>query len=188
MITRLAAILLLLSFYAKAQKTPAPKTEFLKGYVVNDKGDTIRGEVKYNPKKEQDCYNKVILKDESGAQKTYKPKKAKAYGFNGQHFVGMEFENELRYYRVMATGELNVYKMMYEMISMNQPVIGSVYFISHKGDKELKEIKEGKFKKQMADYMKDNTDFLDNYEDGKDFNAESAIEVINQYNAWKASH
>ena len=76
---------------------------------------------------------------------------------------------------------------MYEMISMNQPVIGSVYYISNKDDKKLKEVKEGKFKKQMADWMKDNPEFLNNYDEDKEFNAESAAEVIKQYNGWKAS-
>ncbi len=172
----------------KTQKAPAPKPEFYKGYVVTDKGDTIRGEVKYNPKKEQDCYSKVAFKDENGVMKNYKPKKAVAYGFNGQHYVAMEFDGEMKYYQVLSSGELMLYKMMYEMISMNQLVMGSVYYIAHKGDKSLKEVKESKFKKQMAEYMKDNPEILEGYDDGKDFNAESAIEVVRQYNTWKASH
>lgn len=193
---RLAFLMLLLSALMQAQKeekapktpkTPAPKAEYFKGYVVNEKGDTIRGEVKYNPKKEQDCFSKVIFRDETGAQKNYKPKKAKAYGFNGQHYVAMEFEGEPKYYRVLVSGDINMYEMMYEMISMNQPVVGSVYYVSHKDDKHLKEIKESKFKKQMTDYMKDHPEVLDGYEDGKEFNAESAIAVIRQYNAWKAT-
>ena len=40
----------------------------------------------------------------------------------------------------------------------------------------------------MADWMKDNPEFLNNYDEGKEFNAESAAEVIRQYNSWKASH
>lgn len=188
MITRLAALLIVFSFCAKAQKTPAPKIVFLPGYIVTDKGDTLKGEVKYNPKKEQDCYSKVFFKDNTGVQKNYKPKKAKSYGFDGKHFTAMEFENEMKYYQVLASGEINLYKMMYEMISMNQPVIGAVYFISHKDDKNVKELKESKFKKQMGEWMKDNTEFLNNYDDDKDFNADSAIEVIKQYNAWKAAN
>lgn len=187
MITRLAVLMLLFSFGAIAQKN-APKIVFLKGYMVNEKGDTLKGEVKFNPKKEQDCYNKVFFKDATGVQKNYKPKKIKAYGFEDQHFVAMEFENELKYYRVLTSGDIYFYKIMYEMISMNQPVIGSVYYISHKNDKNLKEVKEGKFKKQMADWMKDNPEFLNNYDEDKEFNAESAAEVIKQYNGWKASH
>lgn len=186
MTIRLAVLLFLFSICASAQKKETPKIVFLPGYIVNEKGDTLKGEVKYNPKKEQDCYSKVFFKDQAGTQKNYKPKKVKAYGFDGKHFMAMEFENELKYYRVLTTGSINFYKIMYEMISMNQPVIGAVYYISHKDDSKLKEVKEGKFKKQMTEWMKDNTEFLNNYEDEKEFNVESATEVIRQYNAWKA--
>lgn len=176
-----ALFISLTSYTAQAQIT------FIKGYLVNEKGDTLRGEVKYNPKKEQDCYNKVFFKDETGAQKNYKPgKKAKAYGFNDQNFVAMEFENEMKFYRVLATGEINLYKMMYEVISMNEPILGGEYFISHKKEEtKLTAVKEGKFKKQMTEWMKENPEFIEGYEDEKNLNAENATEVIKKYNAWK---
>ncbi len=159
---------------------------FVKGYVVNEKGDTLKGEVKYNPKKEQDCYNKVYFKDATGAIKNYKPKKSKAYGFNERHFAAMDFEGEMKYYQVLAIGEINMYKIMYEMISMNQPILGAEYFISHKKDPaNLTSVKQGKFKKQMTDWMKDHPDFINDFDDDKDFDSDTAIEVIKKYNAWK---
>lgn len=164
------------------------QAKFVKGYLVNDKGDTLRGEVKYNPKKEQDCYNKVYFKDASGAIKNYKPKKAKAYGFEEQHFVAMDFEGEMKYYRVLAVGEINLYRMAYEEIRMNQPILGGGYYLAHKGENaKLTEVKEERFKKQMTEWMKDNTEFLADYEDSRDFNAGNAAEVIRKYNAWKAA-
>lgn len=164
------------------------QAKFVKGYLVNDKGDTLQGEVKYNPKKEQDCYNKVYFKDATGAIKNYKPKKAKAYGFDDQNFVAMDFEGELKFYRVLAAGEINLYRMAYEEIRMNQPILGGGYYLGHKGDyTKLTEVKEERFKKQMNDWMKDNPEFLNDYEDTKDFNAENAAAVIRKYNAWKAT-
>ncbi|MES2679286.1 MAG: hypothetical protein V4635_05345 [Bacteroidota bacterium] len=178
----LALFMSLNAFYATAQKVT-----FEKGYVVNDKGDTLRGEIKFNPKKEQDCYSKVVFKDESGALKNYKPNKAKAYGFNDQRYVAMEFEGEPKFLRVLAEGEINLYKMMFEDISMNKEVVAGEYFVSHKADdKKRTAVKEGKFKKQMTELMKDNTEFINNYEDEKTFNEANAAEVIKKYNAWKA--
>lgn len=179
-----ALIVCFLIFNATAQKI-----SFEKGYIVNEKGDTLRGEVKFNPKKEQDCYNKVFFKDEAGIQKNYKPgKKATAYGFKDQHFIAMDFENEPKFYKILATGEINFYKMLVEEISMNQPVLGGDYFIAHKKDiKDLTAVREGKFKKQMSEWMKDNTEFISDYEDEKTFNEETATEAVKKYNAWKAS-
>lgn len=172
-----------ISFHASAQKVT-----FEKGYLVNEKGDTIRGEIKFNPKKEQDCYSKLVFKDENGVLKNYKPGKASAYGFSDQHFVTRDFEGEPRFLKVLVTGEINLYKMMFEEISMNQPVVGGEYFISrHADEKKMTFVKEGKFKKQMTDWMKDNAEFINNYQDEKEFKEANAVDVIKQYNAWKAS-
>lgn len=162
---------------------------FVKGYLINDKGDTLRGEIKYNPKKEGDCYSKVYFKDANGVIKNYKPKKAKGYGFNDQHFVSMDFEGEPKFYRVLAGGEINFYRMAYEEIRMNQLVLGGEYFISRKDEPDkLTSVKEGRFKKQMTEWMKDNPEFINEFEESKDFNADNAAEVVRKYNAWKASN
>jgi len=181
--------LIAIIFYLSTIYSIAQKATLEKGYIVNEKGDTIKGEVKYNPKKEQDCYSKVFFKDEAGVQKNHKPgKKVKAYGFKDEHYIAMDFENEPKFYRVLAMGEINFYKMMFEEISMNQPVLGGDYFIAHKADeKSLTAVREGKFKKQMLEWMKDNTEFIADYQDEKNLNEESAIIVIKKYNAWKAN-
>lgn len=172
----------LCSYYSNAQKIT-----FERGYVVNQKGDTVRGEIKYNSDKEQDCYSKAILKDGTGALKTYNAKKAKAYGFSDQVYIAMDFEGEPRFYRVLTKGEIIFYKMMIDEIRMNQVVLGGAYFVAHGNDeKNLTNVKEGKFKKQMLDWMKDNTEFVSSYEDEKKFNETKALELVKNYNAWKA--
>ena len=182
-------ILITLCFCLFAFFSLGQKTTFESGYLVTDTGDTLRGEVKYNKKKEQDCYNKVFFKDASGVQKNYKPsKKITAYGFNDQHFVVMDFENEPKFYKVLARGEINLYKMMFEEISMNQPVLGGEYFVVLQSDeKTLLPVKEGRFKRQMFDLMKDNTEFIKDYIDEKSLNENQAAEVIKKYNHWRAS-
>src|SRR3954467_4216646 len=79
---------------------------FVKGYMLNEKGDTLWGEVKTNPKKEHEVYNKFTFKDAMGAQKNCKPNKVKAYGFSGQHFVSMDSDGEPKYFQALARGEI----------------------------------------------------------------------------------
>ena len=159
---------------------------FVTGYIVNAKGDTVKGEVKPNVKKEHEAYIKVVFKDANGVQKTYKPNKIKGYGFNDQNFVGMDLDGELNFYRLLAKGEINFYKLMFEAMHMNEIVYESEYYISHPDNKKMVLVKESKFKKQMLDWMKDNQEFINTYDDDKKFDSEKAIEVIKQYNAWKA--
>lgn len=180
-----SVLVILISFFSFSVTS---QIAFVKGYIVNEKGDTIKGEVKINPKKEQDNYSKVFFKEESGTQKNYKANKVKAYGFDNQNYVAMDYDGELKFYRVLASGSINFYKMMFEITNMNATSYDGEYFISHGENKKLISVKEGKFKKQMTELMKDNTEFISAFEDEKTFNFEKAAEVIKQYNAWKANH
>jgi hypothetical protein len=162
------------------------QTTFVKGYIVNEKGDTVRGEAKVNPKKEIDSYNKIFFKEPSGVQKNYKPNKISAYGVGAEHFRSMDSEGEKKFYKVLATGDINFFKLGYEGLRMNEVVFETEYYISDKDSQELVLVKEGKFKKQMTERMKDNPEFINTYGDDKKFDPEKATEIITQYNSWKA--
>ena len=92
----LAVLLCIYTLLATSQST------MFRGYIVTEKGDTLKGEAKINPKKEIDNYSKVTFKDDSGVQKMYKPLKLKAYGFKDEHYVSMDSEDERKFYRVLA--------------------------------------------------------------------------------------
>lgn len=171
--------ILFLASVATAQIT------FVKGYLVGEKGDTMQGEVKINPKKEHDNYNKVFFKDASGVQKNYKPNKVKAYGYDNNHFVAISHNDEVKFFKRMTNGAIILYKAAFEVVVMNETSFDFEYYLFKEGDKKLTEVKEGKFKKQMMEWMKDNTEFVADYKDEKELNVEAAVEAINKYNAWK---
>jgi hypothetical protein len=179
--TCLAALLFFVFACVSAQ------SGMVKGYLISSKGDTLQGEIKVNPKKEIDLYTKVTFRDANGAQKVYRAGKAKAYGFNDRHFVSITFEEEPGFYEVLAQGEINFYKLGFEELRMNQAVFEVEYYLSKSGENELVLLKESKFKKQMGEWMKDNTEFIETYGEDKKFNYEKALGVIKNYNAWKAN-
>ena len=157
---------------------------FVKGYMINDKGDTLKGEIKMNPKKDFDLYAKVFFKDESGVKKNHKPDKVKGYGFENKHFVSAKYEGEMMFYKVLCNGKIMLYEMMYEMQQMNDIVHKSEYYIANNGDTEFAKLKQNKFKKQLSEYMKDNSELIENADDDKKFEIEKVTELINQYNDW----
>jgi hypothetical protein len=165
-------------FSMKAQQT------YVKGYLVTDKGDTLKGEIKLNPKKEHEAYSKVFFKDQTGVQKGYKPGKTKAYGYDNTHYIAMDSEEEQKFFQVMASGAINLYKLGYEGMRMNEITHEVEDYIAKDDKMEL--VKESKFKKQISDWMKDNPEFINTYEDTKKFDADKAVEIIKQYNSWKA--
>jgi hypothetical protein len=175
-------ISVLVLFISLLTITSNAQIAFVKGYIVNEKGDTLKGEVKINPKKEQDNYSKVFFKDETGTQKSYKPNKVKAYGFDKQHYVAMDYEGEQKFYKALIRGEISLYKMMFEVTNMNAVSYEGEYFISRKDDKKMTSVKEGKFKKQLQEMMSGASGYANEYQDDKSLNEESAVAVISKYN------
>jgi hypothetical protein len=168
-----------LSFLGMAQIT------FVKGYIINDKGDTVRGEVKTNLKKEKDNFLRVAFKSSDGTQKNYKANKIKGYGFDTKHYVAGEHDGEQKFYQRLTIGEILLFKIMFEAINMNVTTFEPEYYIKQKDQTKYTEVKESKFKKQLQEFMKDNPSMANEYEDGKTFNVEKAVEVITKYNATK---
>jgi hypothetical protein len=160
---------------------------FSKGYLVTLKGDTLRGEAKVNPKKEHDNYYKIVFRDANGQQKTYKPEKTSAYGFNDEHYESITEDDEALFYKVLARGTITLYKFMYEGLRMNKPIWVPEYYLRVPDEKKLVLVKENKFKKQISDWIDDNPELLNSFEDNKDFDPGKAAELINNYNAWKAT-
>jgi hypothetical protein len=160
---------------------------FVKGYMINMTGDTLKGEIKMNPKKEFDNFNKVNFKDASGVQKNYKPDKIKGYGFDNKHYVASKFDGEPTFYKVLSSGHVMLYEVMFEMQQMNEISTKSEYYFAKKSDTEFTKLKENKFKKQFGEVMKDNPDILANADEGKKFEIEKVVEIVNQYNDWAKS-
>lgn len=172
---------LFLVAFAQAQNT------FVKGYMINEKGDTLKGEIKLNPKKEIEQYTKLAFKDQNGLVKNFKPLKVKGYGFDQNHFVVLEdSERELKFAKVLASGPISLYKLGFEGLKMNSVVLEFEYYLVsiENNDKEL--MKENKYKRQLNEWMRDNVSFLEADQDKK-FEEKKVIDIINQYNAWKVN-
>lgn len=179
----LGATLLLLSIQLRAQ------TYYEKGYLVNEKGDTLRGEVKLNAKKEFEIYTKVAFRDEKGIQKNHKPEKVSSFGFKDRNFVKMSYGSEDMYYEVICRGEINFYKLVFEAMYANRVELETEYFIQ-RGSKKVQALKSSKFKKIMTEWMEDHPDFINAYEEpeAKKFDEAAAKQVVENYNAWKAAN
>jgi hypothetical protein len=165
------------------------QTYYEKGYLVNEKGDTIRGEIKLNQKKEFEVYTKVTFRDEKGVQKNYKMEKVLAYGFKERNFLKMDYGSEEYFYEVLVHGQISYYKIVFEALYAKTLELETEYFIKKAESKKVNSMKSSKFKKTMTDWMEDHPEFINAYEEpeAKKFDEAKAIEVIKQYNAWKAA-
>lgn len=152
--------------------------------MINMTGDTLKGEIKMNPKKDFDNFNRVSFKDANGVQKNYKPDKVKGYGFENKHFISSKLDGEPTFYKVLSKGNLLLLEVMVEVQQMNEITTKTEYYFAKADESEYTKLKENKFRKQFGEVMKDNPEILSNADEGKKFEIEKVVEIVNHYNDW----
>jgi len=145
-------------------KAPKMAPVMVKGYYLNLKGDTVRGEIQSNPDDPTDFYKGFNFRIGSvGKVAPISTKKAKAYGFENRHFVLVPYDAELDVYiETLAKGRLNFYEYRFNDKKDGEPTVTSSYYIqdtrAEEKDaalKELKMISTKFYKKDLKPYMKD---------------------------------
>ncbi|UPT65980.1 MAG: hypothetical protein M0D57_15960 [Sphingobacteriales bacterium JAD_PAG50586_3] len=186
-----AALLIFASVNVSAQKDDddEPTVSGGQGYVVTNKGDTLKGEVWERDKKtglrfEGDKIKLIISPTE---KKTYAPGKIKLY-YNGENtFESVEFKSEeFTFMQVVDKGELTLYQLDLERDKKGEiEVYETQYYVKktvEKGSTAVR-IKENNFKKDIGLLVKENEDMYDEI-NNKDLVFEDLEKVIKDYNAW----
>lgn len=179
---KLALLALFIPFISFSQQT------LVKGYIVQLNGDTVRGDIKVNPKKEFEMYSKIAFIEPNGMQRMYKADKIKSYAYDGKVFVAVKNDGESMFYKTLSNGAINLYETQYEVLLMNDLKVKNDYFMKKSGSDEYVKIKHGRFKKQLAEEMSDNSKLVKELEENKKLELENMVEVFNQYNTWAKSN
>jgi hypothetical protein len=164
--------------------------EWKKGYVVLNTGDTVKGEVRLNSKKEVDLYTKVQLKISETEKKSYSPEKIKAYGYEDIRFLSRKVGGEPAFLKVLTAGRINIYEYQYELQRGSSIVSETEYFIekTDKPDAEPQKLKMSKFKKIVADLMADHTDLVERVQsEDEEFELTNCLQVVQEYNEWSVN-
>ena len=157
------------------------QAKYYQGYVIMLTGDTLKGEIKKNPKKEYDNFAKAAYRKKEGSEiKTFAPNKIKEYTVDGTTFVSRNIDGEQVFVKRLSKGAVNLYKAQLEVYQMNDIKVKSDYFMEKKSGEFVK-IKSGKFKKQVEEVMSDNETIVKALEDKK-YEYENIVELFNAYN------
>ena len=178
-------LLLVLGAFTAAKAELVWKT----GYVVLNNGDTLKGEIKYNTKKELSLFSKVYFKNAENVQKTYKPDDVKAYGYEDIRFLTRTMDKELVFLKLVSEGQINLFEWQYEVYHGDETLVEKDFYIEKVGGeaKEPEKLKGNKFKKTVSELMADNTELVAriNGEDKK-YEINDMQSVIEEYNNWYA--
>lgn len=166
---------------------------FLEGYYINNKNDTVRGQIQANPNDPTDFYRQfAFLSGKSKKPKMFLAKNTKAYGFEGRHFVMLTYGGEKFFVERLTNGRLAFYEHKFNGKIDGYPAVESVFFIKDlyaEGEKaELKipkKISNKFYKKSLKPYLEDQPVLwteLDKY----NFNKDNIVHTINEFNEFYA--
>lgn len=178
-------LLLVLGTFSAAQAELVWKS----GYVILNSGDTVKGEIKYNTKKELPLFSKVTLKTADNVQKNYKPDQVKEYGYEGVRFLPRTVDKELVFLKLVSAGRINLFEWQYEVYHGDQTLVEKDFYIEKVGSdaKEPEKLKGNKFKKTVSELMADNVELVNRVEnDNKKYEIAEMQSVIEEYNEWYA--
>jgi alpha-L-fucosidase len=159
------------------------------GYVILNSGDTVRGDIKVNTKKELPLFAKVILK-QGETSKTYKPEQVKGYSLDGTQFLTRKLDGEMVFLKVVTSGRILIFEYQFEVYHGDQTVVEKEYYVE-KNDgvsNELVKLKGNKFKRLSVELMSDHSELVAkiNAEDKKMEFAEMQA-YIEEYNSWHSN-
>ena len=153
------------------------------GYVILVSGDSVKGDIHVNTKKELDLFSKVSLKSAT-ATKTYHPEQVKEYGFESEHFVAKKIDGDMQFVKVISEGRINLYELQYEEQRGDDVVVESDYYLE-KNDGTSSPEKIKKFKKEVSEMMSDNSDLVTRVQgDDKKYEITDMQSVVDEYNTW----
>ena len=158
------------------------QASYYKGYVILLTGDTLKGDIKMNPKREFDNFTKASYRKSEGSEiKTFSPKKIKEYHVNGIIYVSRNIEGEQIFMKQLSGGWVNLYEAQVEVYQMNELKIKSDYYMEKVAEAGPIKIKSGRFRKQVEEVMSDNLEIVKALQD-KTYDYENIVEVFNSYN------
>ncbi len=162
-------------------KNTFAQAKYFPGYVIMLTGDTLKGEIKKNPKRDFDNFAKAAFRKKEGSEiKTFNPTKIKEYCVDGITFVSRNIEGEQVFVKRLSKGSVNLYEAQIEVYQMNDIKVKSDYYMEKQAGEFVK-IKSGKFKKQVEEVMSDNVEIVKALADKK-YEYDNIVELFNAYN------
>lgn len=149
------------------------------GSVLLTSGETIKGWIKFKSGEEIKNRLTIILNEQE--KRTYKHSDIVSFETPDASFISYEIAKEGVFLRVLADGAIQLYELQYAFSQGSSDSYKYEMYIRRQGEKDLVAIKQGSWKKQIVEYIADNSAILQQLEKGKIKQDELPV-LIQQYN------
>ncbi len=176
---------------AKKGKDMKMTPEYSKGYYLNQKNDTVRGEIQNNMDNEWDYHTFFMFRAKGGAKGAeMTPKKTKGYGFDNNHYTLLKMDQSDVYIKYLEQGRLNLMEWKYPGTGDDAGKTMSVYFIidtrateaDKTGTNVLTQLNERSHKKILKPFFKDQPILLEQV-DKWFFKIDEVRKAVQEFNA-----
>ena len=177
-----------LFIFSQVKKTP---DVFENAYIINLKGDTIKGQIKLPKIKKVELYQKISFKDATNKIRLYTPDKINGYGYSGYYYISAFHNNKSCYFKVLSKGKVSLFQANFEIVEEGiANEIVEFCAMEENSDGQFKVIDAKGIKKQLKDIFKTNKSLAQKITEQKEipFNAETLEAYFKEFNAASSSN
>lgn len=160
---------------------------YSEGYFVNQRGDTVRGEIQTNVEDATSFYKEFAFKTKRSTKpRVYNTQRAKAYGFDGKDFVMTNYDGKKLFVKRLALGRLGFYEYQFNGKIDGLPAVESVYFVrdtwAESKEKGFSKISNKFYKKSLKPFMAEEKPEIWQQLDKFHFDEQTVVNAINEFN------
>lgn len=158
------------------------QAEYAQGFIVNTKGDTVKGEIKLNRKNEMEIYTKVMFREKNpGPARQLVPSKIHGFSFDGLEYASVRQDNQWVFMQVVCRGKITFFEYK-PPVAMGNERMQSQYFLMKGGYEEMVQFfVDSKAKKHLKEYIADDKTLLKEIE-SETMDYSGLVQTINKYN------
>ena len=171
----------MIALFAFAMVDLSAQSTYTSGYIITNAGDTLKGQIKSNPKNDIGLYDAVTFQTNPNDKKSYRANKIKEFAFDGVVFVARMIDDKPVFVKRLSGGAVNLYQYKSEQFFMNNIHTYVDYYMEKVGNTALIQIKESKFKKQLSEVMADDATLIKDLHDKK-YDYDKIVDIFEQYN------
>lgn len=174
--------LLFLALITNAQSSKG--LDFVDGYILTNQGDTTIGQLCYINTKTNERFDRIYFLAENGSKKRIGPEKLNGFGMEGKDFEWVELGDgygKIIMQRIVE-GDINMYYAWFKSEDSTPRLFAYEKTIFLQKRKQLHEVLDRKFEKNMANYFKGDEDIIEMMKKNK-WGINDLDKIVKAYNA-----
>jgi hypothetical protein len=173
---------LLTFFLGAAAYAQGSNKGFEDGFAVLAAGDTLKGGIKFRSGDE--IKDRITLKISEEEKRTYKATELKSFTAGNETFISYKLNDEMVFLKELARGSIELYELQIPFTQGGSDTFKYEMYYRKQGETSLTLIKQGSWKKQVAELIADNSALAQQVEKGK-VKLDDLASLIQNYNSQK---